>query len=664
MKNKSISVAVLVIFALVTVITLFLAVFGLTNYRSQKLSLYEQLQLELDYSAEQLSSAVALPLWNFDEEQIDSILVSAMKFESVYGLTLTLGGGGQTPSHIRVRGRKWEVLNTYVPFPTDGLLKAEREVMVAQKRVGLIRVYASNRFIEARLHNVMVQTLTTIAVTDLLLVFSLYYVLWRVILRPLKRIEAFAVLAGANEVGPRLEGIRFHGELESLRAAMVRMTELLASRLADMQEQSTLIAAQEGAARLNEMRVNQILTASPLPITVGNLKSGAYVRVNPAWERHFQYLEADILGKTSIDLGFWKDMQERQGWIERFNAEGRVSGYEVQFKMQDGTTKIFMLSSERFLYGEEECVLTMSVDVTDRKALESELLQLNANLEQRVVERTLDLDRTNQELRVTMETLQRTQDELIQSDKLASLGSLVAGVAHELNTPIGNALVASSSLAEDVTQINRALVAGEMKRSMFENFLNRVTEGSNLTMRSLQRAVALISSFKQVAVDQASERRREFDLAQVLNEVIDTLKPNLKRATVTLSLDLEDGILMQSYPGPMGQVIINLFTNALAHAFESGDSGQITILARKRGRQQVEIWVSDNGVGIAPEHLGQVFDPFFTTKLGRGGSGLGLSVSHRIVTKILGGQITMRSKLGEGATFELILPTVAPDVVA
>lgn len=664
MKNKSVSVAVLVIFALVTVITLFLAVFGLTNYRSQKLSQYEQLQQELDYSAEQLSSAVALPLWNFDEEQIDSILVSAMKFESVYGLTLTLGDGARVPSHIRVRGKNWEVLSTYVPFSTEGLLKAEREVLVAQKRVGLIRVYASNRFIEARLHDVMVQTLTTIIVIDMLLVFSLYYVLWRAILRPLKRIEAYAVLAGANEVGPRLDGIRFRGELESLRAAMVRMTELLASRLADMQEQSTLIAAQEGAARLNEMRVNQILTASPLPITVANLKSGAYVRVNPAWERHFQYREADILGKTSIDLGFWKDMQERRGWIERFNADGRVSGYEVQFRMQDGATKIFMLSSERFFYGEEECVLTMSVDVTDRKALESELLQLNANLEQRVVERTRDLDRTNQELRVTMETLQRTQDELIQSDKLASLGSLVAGVAHELNTPIGNALVASSSLAEDVTQINRALLAGEMKRSMFENFLNRVTEGSSLTMRSLQRAVALISSFKQVAVDQASERRREFDLAQVLNEVIDTLKPNLKRATVTLTLDLEDGIFMQSYPGPMGQVIINLFTNALAHAFENRDTGRITIEARKRGRQQVEILVSDNGVGIAPEHLGQVFDPFFTTKLGRGGSGLGLSVSHRIVTKVLGGQITMRSKLGEGATFELTLPTVAPDVVA
>jgi signal transduction histidine kinase len=150
----------------------------------------------------------------------------------------------------------------------------------------------------------------------------------------------------------------------------------------------------------------------------------------------------------------------------------------------------------------------------------------------------------------------------------------------------------------------------------------------------------------------------------VLGEVIDTLKPNLRHVSVRLELDLQVGIAMQSYPGPLGQVIINLFTNAMAHAFEGRASGLITVCAHQLDAATVQVLVSDDGVGIPPENLGQIFDPFFTTKLGRGGSGLGLSVSHRIVTKVLGGQIAIRSKPGEGATFELTLPTMAPDVIA
>jgi len=211
--------------------------------------------------------------------------------------------------------------------------------------------------------------------------------------------------------------------------------------------------------------------------------------------------------------------------------------------------------------------------------------------------------------------------------------------------------------------MQRTVQSGTVKRADFDKFMARVAEGSDLTLRSLHRAVHLISSFKQVAVDQASERRRDFDLAQVLNEVIDTLKPKLKMTSAELVLDLQSDLTLRSYPGPLGQVIINLFTNAITHAFEGSTTGRISVSTSALGKDRVRVTVSDNGAGIAPQHLGQIFDPFFTTKLGRGGSGLGLSVSHRIVTKILGGQISVRSQLGSGATFELILPVTAPDLV-
>jgi PAS domain S-box-containing protein len=403
--------------------------------------------------------------------------------------------------------------------------------------------------------------------------------------------------------------------------------------------------------------------ASPLPITVATFSTGVYVDVNPAWERFFHYRKQDVLGKTSIDLGFWNDMRDRQGWIDRFNADGRVSDYEVTFKMRDGSPRVFMISSERFMYGNEECVLTMSVDVTTRKQLEADLKSLNASLEQRVEDRTRALDQSHHELIAAMDSLQLAQEELVQSEKLASLGSMVAGVAHELNTPLGNAMVTASTMSADVKTMRTTLVQGSIRKSELDSFMHRMSEGVDLTQRSVARAVALVSSFKQVAVDQASERRREFDLAQVVHEVMDTLRPSIKRNGITLEVEISSGIQLESFPGPLGQVLMNLVTNAVTHAFDGRNGGRILVSAAMTGLSELALTVQDDGAGIAQHHLGQIFDPFFTTRLGQGGSGLGLSISHRIVTKVLGGQIAVSSAVGQGARFELSLPINAPSFV-
>jgi PAS domain S-box-containing protein len=440
------------------------------------------------------------------------------------------------------------------------------------------------------------------------------------------------------------------------------MAEIKALNL-HLEQKVDELAMQQSANRTNEQRVVQLLNASPLPITVADFSSGVYVDVNPAWERFFQYSKPQVMGKTSIDLGFWQDLRQRQGWIDAFSTEGRVSGYEVTFLMRDGTPRVFLLSSERFFYGDQDCVLTMSVDVTERKQMESDLKILNTDLELRVSERTQALDQTNRELLVTMDTLKRTQDELINSEKLASLGSLVAGVAHELNTPLGNALVSASTITHDIEQMEQRLGEGNLKKSAFENFMLRMKEGTQLTLRSLERSVSLIASFKQVAVDQDSERRRTFDLALTLTEVLDTLRPGIKRSGLQLEVALCDGVSMDSFPGPLGQVVINLVTNAVNHGFDGLDAGTIRITAVRESGSTVRVSIQDDGVGIPNEHMGQIFDPFFTTKLGRGGSGLGLSISHRITTKVLGGQVTVQSVQGRGARFDLVLPLKAPSVV-
>ena len=212
--------------------------------------------------------------------------------------------------------------------------------------------------------------------------------------------------------------------------------------------------------------------------------------------------------------------------------------------------------------------------------------------------------------------------------------------------------------------MSNALSSGAVKKSSLNTFLVDMAQGADLTQRSLQRAVELISSFKQVAVDQASERHRTFDLAQTVKEVTDTLRLNFKNQHVQLLISIAPGISLKSFPGPLGQVVMNLVNNALLHAFDSR-GGTIHIDATHWPAESlVQLCVRDDGVGIAEENVALIFNPFFTTRLGRGGSGLGLAVSHRIITKILGGKIQVVSELGKGTRFDITLPLTAPQAIA
>jgi signal transduction histidine kinase len=291
---------------------------------------------------------------------------------------------------------------------------------------------------------------------------------------------------------------------------------------------------------------------------------------------------------------------------------------------------------------------------TQLQESEHQIKILNEQLEIRVEERTAELTQA-------LDTLHRAQHELVQSEKLASLGQLVAGVAHELNTPIGNALMTTTAMGDATQQFVIELRDRGIKRSTLDKFIEQIEEGATLAERSLHRASDLVRSFKQVAVDQASERQRAFDLAHTISEVVDTLRPNLRGLPRILDVEIPPGIMMDSYPGPLGQITINLVMNALLHAFEGRSQGRIKIAVTALTAQDVTLVFSDDGVGIAPEHLSRVFDPFFTTRLGQGGSGLGLSIVHRLATQVLGGTLRVESRRGHGAQFILQVPLKSPD---
>lgn len=260
------------------------------------------------------------------------------------------------------------------------------------------------------------------------------------------------------------------------------------------------------------------------------------------------------------------------------------------------------------------------------------------------------------------ERLKETQAQLAAHEKLASLGSLVAGVAHELNTPIGNSLLMASTLQERTAAVAAHFAATTLKRSDLEDYMSASKEASELIVRSLHNAAELVSSFRQVSVDQASAQRRQFDLAQACHEIAATLMNTVRLAEHRLLLEVPAGIVMDGFPGPLGQVLINFVNNALLHAFD-GPGGTMTIAATAHDGR-VAITFRDDGRGIDAVHLGRIFDPFFTTRMGQGGTGLGLNIAYNIVTSLLGGTIRVESAPGAGTVFTLELPLTAPQAPA
>jgi signal transduction histidine kinase len=259
------------------------------------------------------------------------------------------------------------------------------------------------------------------------------------------------------------------------------------------------------------------------------------------------------------------------------------------------------------------------------------------------------------EVDLAVDRLRDTQERLVQNEKMASLGALVAGVSHEINTPIGIGVTAASTLAQLGRGIEEKRAAGTLTPADAAEFAALARESSQMILANLQRASELIQSFKQVAVDQASSERRRFDLREYLDEVLLSLGPKLKRTPHVVALDCEENIVLDSYPGAFAQIVTNLVSNSLLHGYAEGQRGRIGIRATRLA-EGVRLEYSDDGAGIAPEHLPRVFDPFFTTKRGQGGSGLGMHIVYNLVTRMLGGTIDLASQPGQGTRVTVTVP--------
>jgi signal transduction histidine kinase len=286
-----------------------------------------------------------------------------------------------------------------------------------------------------------------------------------------------------------------------------------------------------------------------------------------------------------------------------------------------------------------------------------EVFRANAIAKQKA---ELELKAAKEHAEKALTDLQDAQQSLVEAEKLAALGGLVAGVAHEVNNPVGISLTVASSFARRCDLFEEEVRSGALRRSKLDEFLAGSHEAAKQLVANLNRAADLIQSFKQVAVDRSQADRRPFDLAESSEQIVSSLRPALRRSAITFDVDIPPRIIMDGYPGPYGQVLTNLVLNALAHAFPDRRAGEMRLSAKPTGAREVEIEFSDNGVGMDEGVRQRAFEPFFTTRRNRGGTGLGLHIVYSLVTRRLGGRLRLQSEPGKGTTFLITLPLVAP----
>jgi PAS domain S-box-containing protein len=626
---------------------LLLAYYQITTKLDTEIDL--RVRVPMQQYADVLASGVAVAIWNVDRAVAAELVEAVMRNPDVASVTVT-----DEYKEVFVRRQN--------PTPARSeILREERFVTYNNSRVGQLSIELTTTRIEKELRDNLMKLVAAI-VAQVAISFAFIWLLFdHRIVRPLHELKEGALRLARGNLDQPLQWHR-RDEIGSLAGGLDKMRADLGTLLAERDQKNRTLQQElaerlrtEEALNLSRAKFSAIFDASPVAMTVSALGGDFALRdLNAAWVNLFGSSREAMLASPDAELAVWKSAQDRSSVMDALARTGEVAR-QVSWMVGDAGQRDILceVSGRVIAHGEEPLLILAYEDITAKHRYEENILALNASLEQRVALRT-------QELSSALDHLTTAQTELVRTEKMAALGSLVAGIAHELNTPIGNSLTVASTLQDQtkafVTEMGRGLT-----RSRLEEYVGTIQEGAGILMRGLRHAADLVSSFKQVAVDQTSINRRRFDLRETVNEILLTMGPAIRKTNHVVECTIPDGIRLESYPGPFGQILTNLVNNALLHAFEGMEQGLVTISAVRLDADWVAVSVQDNGIGIPDHNLSRVFDPFFTTKLGRGGSGLGLNIVYNLVQDVLGGSITVSNvSANNGACFTLTLPVSAP----
>ncbi|MBF0284173.1 MAG: PAS domain S-box protein [Magnetococcales bacterium] len=387
-----------------------------------------------------------------------------------------------------------------------------------------------------------------------------------------------------------------------------------------LQQREEELAEARYEANLSHTYVETILASMVDALLVLD-NEGKIQTVNRATLTITGFSPEEILGHP---LGFVLVEKEPDEFVQKMLYEGSISDYEGIFRVKGGGDQVPVYLSGALMVNDDDeiiGVVCVGKDISD---------------------------------------LKRSQNQLIESEKMASIGKLVAGVAHEINTPVGVGVTAASTLRTMTREIQTAFDERAMTKTQLTEYLHDVEHTSDLLLSNLSRTGDLIASFKMVSADQISEVKRRFDLRDYIRDILTSLGPRLKGSPHAIQVTCPDDLEVESYPGVVGQVLTNLITNALMHAYAPDTAGTIAIQASREGGEVV-IRFSDDGRGISPEHQQHIFEPFYTTARESGGTGLGLNILRNIVHQKLKGSVTCDSALGRGTTFTIRFPIRPPE---
>ncbi|HZR89712.1 MAG TPA: PAS domain S-box protein [Bradyrhizobium sp.] len=390
--------------------------------------------------------------------------------------------------------------------------------------------------------------------------------------------------------------------------------------------------------------LQQVIDTVPAVINVKD-RDLRYVLMNRYMAGIFSVDPSEAIGRTTSELmSRYGAAKTDENDKEVLRTRQGLGFYEEEYLDSKGNMRHWLVNKLPLLdaEGEIERIVTVALDIGERKRGEQEMRKARDAAE------------------TALRNLRETQASLIEAEKLAALGRLVAGVAHEVNNPVGISLTVASALERKAANFADEVARGELRRSSLNDFLATSRDAASQLVGNLNRAAELIQSFKQVAADRNYSDQRSFDLADLTEQVVLSLRPGMRKHNLTLQVDCQPNLMMNSYPGPYGQVLTNLFLNAVAHAFPDGRPGVIEISARESGKDNVEIIFADNGIGMSLDVRRRAFDPFFTTRRDQGGTGLGLHIVYSIVTSRLGGRLDLDSEPGGGTRIQMILPRTAP----
>lgn len=601
--------------------------------------------------SDMLSRALAVPVWTLDKAVANQFIQAVMRNPEVVSV------------EVLDESRTIFVRNSKLKKADARFLREERPILLESKVIGSIMLELTTEHIEKELWTDFLKLGAALLVQVAFSFFLIWLLFERRIVRPIQELQLVTARLARGKLDQALEWLR-QDEIGNLAQGLDKMRLNLGHLITEREKQNIVLQQElnerlraEQALKVTEEKFTGIFQASPVAMTVlRKAQHYSMIDVNDAWVRQFYWSHDEILGDAETQKALWRNEEDFLEILRIVERDGEIHDYEAWLTCgQQEKIILCQVSGRMIRLGNEPLIILVQEDITEKRQNEQEIRNMNTTLERRVSERTQALEAANSELTVVLENLQRAQRELLRTEKMAALGSLVAGVAHELNTPIGTSVTVASTLAQHTDDVLHEFEKG-LRRSVLEEYLRNAKTGADLLLRNLSKASELVISFKQVAVDRTSANRRVFALDEMLSELIVTMGPTIRKTRHDVIHTVPSKLLMDSYPGPLGQVLTNLINNAFIHGFEGDFRGTVSINARIVDEHFVEMVVSDNGKGIPDTNLSRIFDPFFTTRLGQGGSGLGLNIVYNLVTGILGGNIAVESDFGKGTRFIISLP--------